>query len=87
MHDSSISTSKLIAGSLWAASVIAMMIAWGVWAAGYDSAALMIATTAVLSVGGAVVAQIRCYTLRLCGLLRAVDIGGVEDVSPVRPMR
>lgn len=87
MQDSSVPTSKLIAAALWTVAITIMAAAWVTWMAGDDPGlALMIAASAVLPAAGAGVAQIRCYSLRVCGLLRvmAADQG---DRPPVRSIR
>ena len=71
MNDRSISSSKLITAALWALSVAVMSAAWWVYAAIGHESAIMVATTGVVPLAGAVVSHVRCYSLQICGLLRA----------------
>lgn len=76
MNDTSISTSRLITATLWVLAGLTFAAAWVAWWATDHELAVMIATTGVLPLGAAATSQVRCYTLRVCGLLRAT--GGFE---------
>ncbi len=86
MRDNDVSLSKLVTIILWVLSAFVFLADWAIWFAGYRDLAIMVGTTAILVVSAAAVSQIRCYSLRICGLLRA--IGGLDDARPpVRSIR
>lgn len=86
MHDGSISTSKLIAASLWAISAAVLGAAWIAWGQGEPGLAIMMASSSVLPAAAAGVAQVKCYSLRLCGLLRVVA-DDQDEMPPLRSLR
>ena len=86
MRDSSISTSKLVTALLWAWVTLLFAAAWLVWALDRDSDLwMMLALTGCVSSAMAATSQIRCYSLRICGLLRAT--ARLENEAPVRSLR
>ena len=86
MYDRSVSTSKLITGVLWGWVAALFLAAWVTW--WYESTGdlwMMLAFTGCASSALAATSQIRCYSLRICGLLRAT--GQLEDAPSLRSLR
>lgn len=84
MHDSSISTSKLITAALWAWVLLLFAAAWATWALGASEIWMMLAFTGCASSACAATSQIRCYALRLCAMVRAT---GGADRGELRSLR
>lgn len=90
MQDSSIPASRVISFALWAVVAGFMIAAWLVLFAGEADVAIMIGLTGCVAAATAAVATIRCYSLRLCAVLRIISInqrgqdGG--DGRSVRPV-
>jgi len=86
MQDSSIPTSRLITAALWAIVAIIMGTAWLLVGLGHRTAANMLGLTGCATSAAAAVSSIRCYTLRICALLRATSgrMIGDSDLHSVR---
>lgn len=89
MHDNSIPTSRVITGALWTWVILVLLAAWIVFAVGYHELAAMLGLTACASSAAAATAQIRCYTLRVCALLRVTAglDGGDAPTVQLHPLR
>lgn len=87
MRDSQISASKIITAGLWAWVLVVLAAAWVVWLAGHHQLAAMFGFTSCASSAVAATGQIRCYTLRVCGLLRAVGGLDIPESGEVRSLR
>ena len=85
MYDGSVSTSKLITIALWAWVILLLSAAWIVWALGKHEGAAMLGFTACASSAAAATSQIRCYSLRVCALMRVTP--GGEREAQIRPLR
>lgn len=86
MNDSTVETSKLITALLWTLVSLLGLAAWVTWAAGTEDVWMMLAFTACATSAVAATSQIRCYTLRVCGMLRAKqDLA--EHFDSVRSLR
>jgi hypothetical protein len=87
MHDSSIQLSRLITAVLWFMAASMFLAAWTVALFANWHVAVMLGFTGCLFACLAGVSQVRCYTLRICGLVRVV--GGLEIPEPadLRSMR
>ena len=88
MHDNAIPISRVVTGALWTWVLLLLTAAWIVWGvAGQHGAGVMLGLTACASSAAAATAQIRCYTLRVCALLRVTS--GLEDAPTIelRPLR
>lgn len=86
MHDSQVSASKVITAALWTWVALVMATAWIVWIFGPHELAVMFGFMACVSSAVAATSQIRCYSLRLCGFLRAIHGLDGEPTGP-RPLR
>jgi hypothetical protein len=84
MHDNAISLSKLITAALWAWVALLFAAAWGTWLWHDSDIWMMLAFTGCASSALAATAQIRCYSLRICGLLRATAGTSPADVHSLR---
>ena len=85
MHDRSISTSHLITAALWAWVFLLFVAAWATWY--FETTGdlwMMLAFTGCASSALAATAQIRCYSLRICKLMRAAN--GLEGQVSLRSL-
>jgi hypothetical protein len=87
MHDGAIPTSKLITATLWGWVALVILTAWLTWFLGYHGLAMMFGFTACALSAVAAASQIRCYSLRLCGVIRAVSGPDEGQRGQVRPLR
>lgn len=85
MNSRSVSTDAVITGALWALTAAFFLAAWLVFFAGHAELAVMIALSGCPIVAGALAGQIRCYTQRICGLVRATRLDG--DDAAIRSLR
>lgn len=85
MNSGTISTDAVFTGALWVLTLVDFVAAWVVYFTGSAELAVMIALSGCPLVAGAVVGQIRCYTHRVCGLVRATRLEG--DAADVRSLR
>lgn len=83
MHDSQVSASKVITAVLWVWTGAILAAAWTVWVFDQKDLSAMFGFTACASSAVAATSQIRCYTLRVCGLLRVVH--GLDESAPPVP--
>ena len=87
MIDQYVSKEKMNAGIAWALVVGLMMVAWGVMLLAPDHwhiAGMFAATSCALSAYAAVL-HLRCYAVRLAGLVRAM--GSVQREDGPSPLR
>ena len=87
MRDGQVPTSKIITFVLWAWTGFVLIGAWAAWLAGRHELAAMVGFTACASSAVAATSQIRCYTLRVCGLLRIVGSLDGPHQAELRPLR
>ena len=88
MHDNAISASKLAAYALWAWVALLFAVAWLTWAFGdHETLWMMFAFTGCASSALAATFQVRCYSLRVCALLRATHGLDTPPPSEVRALR
>jgi hypothetical protein len=73
MNDSSIQTSNLITAVLWMAVAALLAAAWIVALVGPWQIAMMLGFSTCATAAAAAVSHIRCYALRIIGLVRAVS--------------
>lgn len=87
MIDQYVSKEKMNAGIAWAIVVGLMTVAWGVMllAPGHWQIAGMFAATACATSAYAAVLHLRCYAVRIAGLVRAM--GSVQSEDRPRPVR
>lgn len=89
MNDNLIPISRIVTVSLWIATLLLCIAAWIAWwlAGPGEDAWMMLGFSTCAMSGVAATAQVRCYTLRVVALLRAV--GGLErsDGTDLRLMR
>jgi len=88
MHDSTVQLSRVIATALWTCVGILLAAAWililflpSAWAI-----AGMLGGTACATSAAAAVAHIRCYSARICSLIRATS-GMTSPMEPTRLAR
>lgn len=83
MHESTISTSRVIASTLWTWVVVLMAAAWIIilWAPQHWPTAMMLAATSCASSGIAAVMHVRCYAIRMCTLIRTSSTAGRPPAS------
>lgn len=86
MQDKSVSMSKFAAGAAWGLMVVAFTVSIGVMIAGHLELAVIIGIKSVLWAAVAGVLTVRCWTLRVCTLLKAAMTVQVERES-LRPLR
>lgn len=85
MNSRTISTDAVITGTLWVLTGAFFVASWLVYFAGHQELALMIALSGCPVVAAAMVGQIRCYTRRVCGLVRATRLeGGDAGIHSLR---
>ena len=85
MHDRYINAARLITAALWVLAGSLYAAAWIVSLFNWRTA-VMLGFTGTLFSCLAGVSQVRCYSLRVCGLMRAT--AGLEAPSPeVRLLR
>jgi hypothetical protein len=87
MHDGSIQISRLITAVLWITTALLYAAAWVVTLTASWHIGAMLAFTGCLFAGLAGVSQVRCYSLRICGLMRVtagLDIPATAEVTPMR---
>lgn len=87
MRDSTVQTSRLITTLLWTVVSLLLAASWVTWATGTRSVWMMLAFTGCLTSAVAAVSQIRCYTLRVCGLLRATGVIEGERTPELHSLR
>lgn len=85
MDSGTISTDAVITGTLWALTSVFFVASWTVYFVGIKQLAVMIALSGCPVIAAAMVLQIRCYTRRVCGLVRATRLDG--DAADVRSLR
>lgn len=82
MTDSTISASKMIALVGWGLSLALLVLGWNAHIAGHESRSTMFGLSAAWSSAVAAVLQIRCWTIRVCTLVRlCAETGGGQDVT------
>lgn len=87
MHDGSIQVSRVISGSLWLLTCLIYLAAWIVGLAVSWRVGVLLGFTGCLVCCMAGVSQIRCYSLRMCGLVRATAGLEIPPPAEVRPLR
>lgn len=73
MQDATVPLNRLITYALWALAGLTLAAAWLVAMVVDRPVGLMLGITAVCFCAMAGVSQIRCYVVRICGLLRAYE--------------
>lgn len=88
MNDRSISASSTITTALWAWAFLLLLSSWGVMAfhGPWELAAMLGFSTCVFT-GVAATSQIRCYTLRMCQLIRVAHGLEYEPDPELRAVR
>lgn len=72
MHDVAVSMSKVVTAALWVLSLLLLLAAWIVGLTyGIHTVSVLLGFTAVIVAAMAGVSQVRLYTLRVCGIMRA----------------
>jgi hypothetical protein len=87
MHDGSIQISRLITAVLWITTGLFYLAAWIVTLSASWHIGAMLALTGCLFAGMAGVSQVRCYSMRICGLMRmtaGLDMPPSAEVTPLR---
>lgn len=87
MQDSTVATSKLITSALWAWVAALFIAAWLTYAITTHDIWMMLAFTGCASSALAATSQIRCYSLRICGLLRVASGLGAPRSADVHSLR
>lgn len=85
MNSGTISTDAVFTGALWVLTSVFFAASWTIYFVGDKQLAVMIALTGCPVIAIAMVLQIRCYTRRVCGLVRATRLDG--DAADVRSLR
>lgn len=87
MHDEYVSKEKVAANVMWAVVVGLMVTAWGVMLlTSHWRIAGMFAATSCATSAYAAVLHLRCYAVRLAGLVRASSTVKPEG-APLSPVR
>lgn len=77
--------SKIVTVCLWTITLFSFVASWAVWFLHDERMAVMLATTAVIPLAAAVLSQIRCYTLRVCEVMRVTS--GVASAASLHRLR
>lgn len=68
------STSSVVAMASWLTSLVLLLVAWGLFAGGdHMYLAILLAETGCVVSAVAAVVQIRCYSARVCRLIRVAN--------------
>ena len=73
MRDGHISISKVITLALWTWMVVLIVLAWVAFADGLGRVPFLLGLTGCASSAVAATAQIRCYTLEVCRIMRSIE--------------
>lgn len=87
MIDRTFSMNIAIATGLWVLVGLLLASAWLVMLVGDWHVAAMLGFTSCVSCGLAVTGQFRCYTMRLCAMLRAAAGLQIEDGGELHSFR
>lgn len=86
MNDPEISMSKAVAFVAWSIMAMCALVALVVFAMGHQNLGLLIGIKALLWSAVAAVLTIRCWTLRVCRMIRA-SAGLDSQAGEVHPIR
>ena len=87
MIERTTSTDTVVAGALWAVTVLIYLTAGLLVLAGRWQAGIFVAEVACGASAYAAVRTIRCYAVRLCGLVRRLDRRGEFTDPPPVPLQ
>lgn len=73
MTDGSVAWSRVITGILWCLAGAVTVATWITWLAGQREWGYILGLTLIPITTVAGVSQVRCYALRVCGLIRVSD--------------
>lgn len=85
MNSRTIATDVVVTITLWALVAVFFTAAWVLHLTHHHEVAVMVALTGCPVVALAMVGQIRCYTRRVCGLVRATSFESRD--APVHSLR
>lgn len=85
MNNKTVSTDVVATMALWSISAVFVIAAWATYLTGHHELAIMLALTGGPVVAAAMTSQVRCYTRRVCGLVRATRLDG--DDAGIRSLR
>ena len=83
--DRTISTGAIITGCLWAWVILLLLAAWLTWGAGSPgNLPILLGLTACASSAAAATAQIRCYAVRMCAVIKITRAAQSAELRSLR---
>lgn len=84
MYDSAVPISRVFASVLWIAAAVAFALGWILFGVVGPQLGLMVLLTATCILGLAGLLQIRCWTIRVCVLVRGPEREGAAQLHTLR---
>lgn len=83
--DRTISTGAIITGCLWVGVILLLLAAWLTWAGGGpESLPVLLGLTACSTSAAAATAQVRCYAVRLCAVIKITRAAESAELRSLR---